>query len=102
MLLLLNLLLKLLGGGTVYGAEYEKSWHVRHTRAIDECGIRKFQGSKYVQSRIRECYKQILEDLKAGKTVLFSGTPCQVAAVKTFIQINKVKTGKLITVEILC
>ena len=93
---------EIMGGGTVYGAEYGKSWHVRHTRAIDECGIRKFQGSKYVQSRIRECYKQILEDLKASKTVLFSGTPCQVAAVKTFIQVNKVKTGKLITVEILC
>lgn len=90
------------GGGTVYGAEYADDWKVIHRKAVDECGVRRFQGSKYIQSRIRECYSQISEDLKLGRTVLFSGTPCQVAAIKSFLKDKIQVNGRLITVEILC
>lgn len=44
----------------------------------------------------------VLSDLKAGLVVLFSGTPCQIAAIKSFAEAHKGYTGKLITVEILC
>lgn len=60
--------------------------------------IEKMQGSKYVQSDAWRCYDEIKKALKDGKTVLFSGTPCQVAAVKAL-------TGNphnLITMDLIC
>lgn len=44
----------------------------------------------------------VISDLKAGLVVLFSGTPCQIAAIKSFAEAHKEYMGKLITVEILC
>lgn len=49
-----------------------------------------------------DCYDLILSDLNAGLEVLFSGTPCQVAAVKSFANAHSGYQGRLITVEILC
>jgi coenzyme F420-reducing hydrogenase beta subunit len=48
--------------------------------------ISKLQGSKYVQSNINGCYKQIKQHLTDGRTVLFSGTPCQCAGLKAFLR----------------
>lgn len=88
-------------GGIVYGAAYDESMTVRHLRAEKYEDIKKFQGSKYVQSDISNVLPQIADDLKHGKTCLFSGTPCQVAAVILFCgKITDLKN--LITLEILC
>lgn len=56
------------------------------------------QGSKYVQSDAWRCYPAVMAALKEGKTVLFSGTPCQVAAMKAL-------TGdpqQLVTMDLVC
>lgn len=89
-------------GGCCYGAAYSKEWKISHSVAfeINEC-IR-FQGSKYVQSDIQECYGDIQEKLVGGKMVLFTGTPCQVAAIKSFCSKKKIDMKNLLTVEILC
>lgn len=69
--------------GVVYGAITTSELNVIHFRADNEEGRNLMRGSKYVQSDIAECYSLIQNDLDCGKLVLFTGTSCQVAAVKT-------------------
>lgn len=60
--------------------------------------LRRMQGSKYVQSEAWRSYEDIMDAVKTGKPVLFSGTPCQVDAVKRL-------TGdpdNLVTIDLIC
>lgn len=86
-------------GGVVFGARFDEKWEVVHdyTETID--GLELFRGSKYVQSRIGETYKQAQTFLKAGHKVLFSGTPCQIKALKLFLKKNY---ENLFTVDVAC
>lgn len=86
--------------GVCYGAKYTKNFDVVHSRADSLDEVKKFRGSKYVQSDMRGCYKNLLDDLKMGRNVLFSGTPCQIMAVKKYIP--DVFQKQLLLVEILC
>ena len=72
--------------GIIYGAAYTGDLSVECLRIVDGKELGKLQGSKYVQSRMGFAHKQIQDDLKTGRTVLFSGTPCQVAAVKSYLR----------------
>ena len=85
--------------GVVYGAVAE-GFNVFHKRAstINECAL--FRKSKYLQSDTKETYKEALSDLKVGKVVLYSGTPCQIAGLYSFIG-NK-QFDNLITCEVIC
>lgn len=89
-------------GGVVFGAsttQKDDSLVVKH-RLVDNIDDLKFlQGSKYVQSEINTTYKSAEELLKKGTTVLFSGTPCQIAGLKSFLR--KDYEG-LYTIEVLC
>ena len=71
--------------GIVYGAEQTSIFSVKHKRAetLDECVP--FRGSKYLQSNINKSYKMVKEDLLNNKKVLFSGTPCQVAGLYSYL-----------------
>lgn len=86
-------------GGMVAGAVMEQNTvAVYHLLSNDMEDLTKMQGSKYVQSDAWRCYGQLRDVLREGKTVLFSGTPCQVAAVKRL-------TGdpeNLVTMDIAC
>lgn len=86
--------------GVVYGVSYNKELIATHTRAttIEECKL--FRGSKYVRSNIINIFDTVVNDLKNGKLVLFTGTPCQVAALKSIV--NKELQNKLILCEIMC
>ena len=86
-------------GGYVAGAVYDENLVVKHTLTNKIEEAEKMRGSKYVQSNASEIYPEILELLKAKKKVLFTGTPCQVAAVKAFV--GKY-SDNLICVDILC
>lgn len=72
-------------GGVVYGCTSE-GMHIRHIRVDSLPELPKLQGSKYVQSDVRGLFCQVKNDLKAGKPVLFIGTPCQVAGLKNYIK----------------
>lgn len=72
-------------GGIVYGCTSE-GMHIRHIRVDSLSELSKLQGSKYVQSDVRGLFSQAKADLKAGKPVLFIGTPCQVAGLKNYIK----------------
>lgn len=71
--------------GVVYGASFDKDMLLRHVRVDKIENLRSLQGSKYVQSDIGNVYKEIRKDLRDGKRVYFSGTPCQVAGLKLFL-----------------
>ena len=62
-------------------------------------GIAAFRGSKYVQSRIGDTYREALEFLKQGRKVLFSGTPCQIAGLRKFLRKDY---DHLLTVDFIC
>lgn len=71
---------------------------VKHILASDEESISQLQGSKYVQSRAWNSYQDVLQAVKRGSLVLFSGTPCQVAAIRKL-------TGdaeNLVTMDLIC
>lgn len=71
--------------GVVYGAALDSISNVVHERIdrIEEIG--KLMGSKYVQSDIKDTYKDVKQDLEQEKIVLFTGTPCQIAALKVYL-----------------
>lgn len=88
------------GKTSIYGACWDglKVIHKRITN-IDE--LKNMLGSKYIQSYVsKDVYAQIKEDLRNNYNVVFSGTPCQVAAVRTFI--NKNEQERLLLIELLC
>lgn len=75
----------ILSGGIVYGAAFDEQWRVVHMGISDLDDLHKIRGSKYVQSDLRGIYSSVKSDLKSGKPVLFSGVPCQVAALKNYL-----------------
>lgn len=90
-------------GGVVYGCvlseDFSKAEHIRATTKEDRNRMR---GSKYIPSDIHDCYKKCGEDLKDGKSVLFSGTPCQIEALNCYLEVKKIDTSKLLRLDILC
>lgn len=86
--------------GVVYGAGYDRHFSVRHKRAINKYERNEFKGSKYAQSNMSGIYQEIKTDLKSGKLVLFSGTPCQTAEVKMFMP--KPLQENLFLIDIIC
>lgn len=87
-------------GGVVYGVGYKGHFIVTHKRATTKEERNEFKGSKYVQSDLDGIFRQVKNDLKSGKTVLFSGTPCQTAGLNSFI--GKNLRENLILVDIVC
>lgn len=73
-------------GGIVFGAAFNESFEVVHIGVESVSDLDALRGSKYVQSRIGDCYLQAKEQLEAGRLVLFTGTPCQIAGLKAFLQ----------------
>lgn len=72
-------------GGYFCGAVYcDGGAEHRICGSVDE--LYRFQGSKYVHSNVKDVYKEIEALLKNGKEVLFTGTPCQVAALRSFLR----------------
>lgn len=87
-------------GGVVYGAGYTDHFRVVHKRATTQEERDEFRGSKYVQSDMGAIFREVKQDLKNGLIVLFSGTPCQVAGLKSYI--GKKLQANLYLVDIIC
>lgn len=73
-------------GGIVFGARFNDKWEVVHDFTETKEGIQAFRGSKYVQSIIGDCYKKTKDFLNIGRSVLFSGTPCQIGGLKQYLR----------------
>lgn len=72
--------------GVVYGAAFDEDWNVCHVRCATKEDVMRLRTSKYVHSWIGDIYSKAKDDLNSGKTVMFAGTPCQVAGLKSFLR----------------
>lgn len=90
--------------GYVCGCIWNKNLEAEHIISNNLNEIENMQGSKYVQSDMKNCYKQIIDLLNNGKKVLFSGTPCQCVAMNTYFSNEGKKEFRknLIIVAIIC
>ena len=86
-------------GGYVCGAVFDEHFHVKHIVSNTQEDLYRMMGSKYAQSDMGMCFRRIKTLLDEGKNVLFTGCPCQVAGLRTYI-------GKyhpnLLLVELIC
>ncbi len=86
-------------GGVVFGAAFDENFNVVHkcVEGIEELDC--LRGSKYVQSKIGNSYRQAEDFLRAGRLVLFSGTPCQVEGLLSYL---RKPYENLITQDLIC
>lgn len=85
--------------GVIYGAAQMSIAEVKHMRADSLEEVQKFRRSKYLKSKMGGCFIQVKEDLEHGKIVLFSGVPCQIAALYRYLD---QEYENLYTVEVVC
>ena len=85
----------------IFGADADGR-NVYHTYITDKVELNRFRKSKYSQSKIGSSFKDVKKFLLAGKKVLFSGTPCQIAGLKMFLDVSRINTFNLLTVEVIC
>lgn len=87
-------------GGAVVGVAQLSPTKFGHIVVDDKADLSKLRGSKYVQADTGLAYREVRSLLKSGKKVLFSGTPCQVAALYAVLGKNVI--ADLVTVDIVC
>lgn len=85
--------------GVVYGVVQNGTYDIKYIRAETEDECMPMRGSKYLQANVNDTYLNVRKDLEEGRYVLFSGTPCQVAAVYKFL--GK-EYERLFTIDVVC
>lgn len=86
-------------GGVVFGAVLNPDMTVGHAEAEDMAGVEAMRGSKYAQSDMYDSYSEARQYLEDGRSVMFTGTPCQVAGLNSFLGKSY---DNLLTVEMVC
>lgn len=86
--------------GVVFGSRYDNNLTPIMTYVENLEDLESFKGSRYVQSLVgNTTYKEVRTFLRTGRLVLFVGTPCQIAGLKTFL---RKEYENLITVDLIC
>lgn len=85
--------------GIVFGAAFNEDLEVEHIAINNKEELKRFRGSKYVQSDMNDTFTQVKKYLEQGTIVCFSGTPCQVEGLKKFLP---KEYSNLITVDVVC
>lgn len=88
--------------GVVYGAAHDKELVTVHIRATNKQERDRCMGSKYVQSLLNNSFALVKNDLSEGRKVFFTGTPCQVAGLLSFLKCSGVSTELLYTADLIC
>ncbi len=86
-------------GGAVYGCAYDEDFYPRTIRIDSRAELPRLQGSKYVQCNTGDSFLAAGRDLKEGRYVLFSGTPCQIAGLRAYLGREY---EKLICADLIC
>lgn len=86
-------------GGVVAGAAFTDDMLVEHILINSADDLFRLKGTKYVQSAIKDVYKQVKAVLEQKRLVLFSGTPCQVAGLIDYL---RHPYENLVTVDLIC
>lgn len=89
-------------GGVVYGCRLNADLIAVHDRAETKEQRNAFRGSKYVQSNKRNSFEQVKSDLKSRRWVLFSGTTCEIAGIKSYLEYSHVDCARLVLVDVVC
>ena len=85
--------------GIVYGAGWDSHLRVIHKSAECEVELADLRGSKYVQSDLNGVFQEVKDRLQQGRPVLFSGTPCQIAGLRSYLH---KQYDNLFCVEVIC
>jgi len=85
--------------GVVFGAKYDESFNVVHSKAQTKEECSEFRGSKYAQSDLKNIFREVKASLESDIFTLFVGNPCQVFGLKRYL---KKDYDKLITCDIVC
>lgn len=72
-------------GGYVAGAIYNEDFSVSHFVSNNREDLQKLRSSKYLQSNCEGLYKDVKKLLLNGEKVLVCGCPCQMAALRLFL-----------------
>lgn len=86
-------------GGVIFGAAFDADFAVVHKAVDTAAGLESLRGSKYTQSRMGTVCQEVDCLLKAGRKVLFSGTPCQIEGLRTYLGRDD---EQLLLVDIIC
>lgn len=89
----------LMDDGIVYGAAYDQNFQVCHIGVSKKEDLWKLRSSKYVQSDLRGAFREIHQHLEAGKKVCFSGTPCQVEGLQSYLRKDYTN---LLLIDVVC
>lgn len=89
----------LAAGGVVFGCRLNEDLVAEHVQVDSLEGLAALRGSKYVQSDLKETFREAKALLQSGREVLFSGTPCQIAGLNGFL---KKAYPNLLTVSVIC
>lgn len=86
-------------GGAVFGCAFDENLVPRHICIRKREDLARLMGSKYVQSDTGHTFSQVRQLLDDNVTVLYSGTPCQIAGLKSFLHRDY---SNLLTVDLVC
>lgn len=86
-------------GGIVYGAAFDENLYLYHKGVDSVENLYLLQGSKYIQSDTKLCFREIKKHLTTNRPVLFCGTPCQVEGLLCYL--NK-PYENLFTIDFIC
>lgn len=86
-------------GGVVFGAIYDNQYKVKHVCIQELSDLSVLRGAKYAQSELNDCFIDVQQRLNAKQKVMFVGTPCQIAGIKTFL---KKEYENFFTVDFVC
>ena len=84
-------------GGLVVGCELHDG-NPRHVIIQEAADLHRLRGSKYVESDLAPVFQELAEEAGSGRKILFSGTGCQIGAVKSLLGENE----NILYAEILC
>lgn len=89
-------------GGVVFGVRFSDDFRNAVFCEVDDAAdITVLRGSKYLQAEANEVYKQVRLRLREGRPILFSGTPCQVRALRLYLG-KEANSSMLYCVDIIC
>lgn len=87
-------------GGVVYGCVLDEEFRAVYSCVTTAAGAVRLRGSKYVQADTRDIYRQVRDDLQAGRSVLFIGTPCYAEGLLSYLHGGY--REQLVTADIIC
>ncbi len=85
--------------GMVFGAAWTEDYEVQHIAVTESKDIPLMQGAKYAQSQTGNTFRQAKEVLETGRPVLYAGTPCQIAGLRSYLRKDY---ENLICVDMIC